>query len=148
MEDFLSIVKNSPEIFNNVFGVQVADAEISDIPFLTDSETIAASIALSGEYSGDLLCVLKNDEIGRFSAYILELFGLSGPVPDGVIFAEMINIYSGHLATRADRLGFKLNVGVPKLLPDDITRVNTPHTVRFLLDRGLTIKFYFNEAHL
>lgn len=89
------------EVFEQVFGLEVADIELTDgrAPGAED-ERVVASLTFSGERVGRMWLAVREGEVPAIVDHLLAHYQIPVRMDDSAVFAEMLNMFAANIFIR------------------------------------------------
>ena len=131
------------DVLNNIFnpaGTLIANTNVPDF----EIGNIVASLRFFGDISGHITLAVRECDVPVIADLIIKRFGIGLPVPDELVFAELINMFAGNVVTELNKkYGIKLSITVPD------TDFTVDHTLEHIItvstgEKTVYLKFNYN----
>ena len=142
MENGEVFINSFETVFEKVLQLKISEVHSKYQEPVFDGEKPVAALDFNGDMSGQLVMVLKADEIAPILDVILKKFDLQIPIAPIAVFSELLNIYSGNVITTLAPYGKKINITPPREIGDDMPH-GRAYVVTLFTEVGYIIKFCF-----
>lgn len=131
-------------VFEGVVGMQVVDSRHTRECGQGENEYAVAALPWQDCRARYLSIILHRDSIRAATIALRRQFAVSAPVPCEAIFAEVINMYAGNLATALQQHGKTVRIGAPLNLAEYDFRRREMDVVHMLTESDILFKLCFS----